>query len=190
MSRYRRSQRSNDEILHGHRCDVEYQHRHSREYFFVNHPLILPLNPSSIDLQVLLEHIQDSCNKSTAIYSINPPLEPHSLKYCQESGRRYDTIYYIYERWFCDHSNLLDRGANAGTTLSKPQSTSKQPSKRSSISIKCGASMWSKLYRHALQTRTHKGWHSKIVGTIPSMGSSGSTSIRTCISSSGLCSGL
>ena len=102
--------RSNEEILRNLRWDAEMMHRRSREYFFVNQSVLLPLNPSSSDLQVDLEHIQDSCNKSTAIYSINPSLEPHTEAFLREVGRRSDIIYYLYERWFCNHNVDIDFG--------------------------------------------------------------------------------
>lgn len=49
----------NDEIRHSLRYKAERYHRRRQEYFFDNCPLMLPLNPSSLDLQVELEQIQD-----------------------------------------------------------------------------------------------------------------------------------
>lgn len=71
-------------------------------------PLIL--TPSLPNPPVRLEHIQDSCNKSTAVYSITPHLEPHTMAYSKDSGMRSEIIYTIYEQWFCGHDIDIDFG--------------------------------------------------------------------------------
>ena len=101
---------TNEEILHRLRYQEEWRHRRSREYFFDNRPLDLPLAVSSADLNVELEHVQDSCNKSTAIYITNPRPEPHTLACNQESTIRSNIITTIYERWFDSHNVDIDFG--------------------------------------------------------------------------------
>ncbi|KAL8801688.1 MAG: hypothetical protein Q9182_004282 [Xanthomendoza sp. 2 TL-2023] len=101
---------SNEQILYELRCEEEWRHRSSREYFFANRPLDLHLKPSPADLKLELEQIQDSCNKSTAIYITNPPPEPHSSAYNEDSSVRSDIIYTIYERWFTSHNVDIDFG--------------------------------------------------------------------------------
>ncbi|KAL8664153.1 MAG: hypothetical protein Q9168_007960 [Polycauliona sp. 1 TL-2023] len=110
MAPTRKGPSSNEQILYELRCEEEYRHRMSREYFFRNRPLDLCLTPSPTELKVELEHIQDSCNKSTAIYIINPPPQPHSLARSEESMIRSDMIYTIYERWFNSHNVDIDFG--------------------------------------------------------------------------------
>lgn len=102
--------RTNEEILHRLRYEEEFRHRFNREYFFYRRSLPLPLKPSSADLRVELENIQDSCNKSTAIYTINPRPKPHTRAYNQDSDNRSDMILYIYERWFQNHNVDTDFG--------------------------------------------------------------------------------
>ena len=99
---------SNEEILRKLRFDEMYLHRHAREYFFTHE--LLTLSPSLPIPQVDLEHIQDSCNKSTAIYSITPPLEGHTKACCRDSANRRDIIYSIYEQWFHDFHVDIDFG--------------------------------------------------------------------------------
>ena len=103
-----RPKRTNEEILHNLRYSQEYTHRRCREYFSAFAPLIL--TPSLPNPPVLLEHIQDSCNKSTAVYSISPHLEPHTLAYSKNSTMRSEIIYTIYEQWFCGHDVDIDFG--------------------------------------------------------------------------------
>ncbi|KAL8788381.1 MAG: hypothetical protein Q9195_007339 [Heterodermia aff. obscurata] len=110
MSLSSQTRPTNEEILHRLRYEEEWRHRSSREYFFYNSPLDLPLTASSADLQVELEHIQDSCNKSTAIYIIDPPPQPRTLTYNQESTIRSDIINTIYGRWFDSHNVDIDFG--------------------------------------------------------------------------------
>ena len=68
------------------------------------------LTPCLPNPPVKLEHIQDSCNKSTAVYCITPHLEPHTIAYCEDSSKRSDIIYTIYEQWFCGHDVDIDFG--------------------------------------------------------------------------------
>ena len=142
-----RSPRTNDEIRHSLRYDAEWYHRQRQEYFFHTRPLILPLNPSSLDLEVQLEQIQDSCNKSTAIYCIHPPLEPHTKNYCQEFGRRADIIYYLYERWFCDHHVDIDFGKFVAKLISVSTAVDQQASIEEIITFH---QVWCKHVEHAL----------------------------------------
>ena len=100
----------NEEILHKLRYSDEWYHRSAQEYFFRHRPLTLPLTPSSATLQVQLEQIQDSCNKSTAIYFITPHSEPHTLNYTRDAGNLSDIIYSIYEQWFRSHHMDTDFG--------------------------------------------------------------------------------
>ena len=97
----------NEEILHNLRYSNEWHHRQHREYFFNTRPLALALTPSSPIPQVQLEQLQDSCNKSTAIYFITPDLEPRTSNY---AGDRSDIIYSIYEQWFRSHNLDIDFG--------------------------------------------------------------------------------
>ncbi|KAL8676373.1 MAG: hypothetical protein Q9186_007097 [Xanthomendoza sp. 1 TL-2023] len=101
---------SNEQILYQLRCQEEWRHRSSREFFFDFGPLNLHLTPSPADLEVELEQIQDSCNKSTAIYIIDPRPQGHTLEYNNESVVRSDIIYTIYERWFTSHNVDIDFG--------------------------------------------------------------------------------
>ena len=78
--------------------------------FFYNRPPALSLSPSSADSNVELEHVQDSCNKSTAIYTTNPSPEPHSTARIQEAAVRVDIIDALYERWFDSHNVDIDFG--------------------------------------------------------------------------------
>ena len=103
-----RPKRTNEEILHNLRYSQEYYHRRCREYFSCNEPLIL--TPCLPNPPVRLEHIQDSCNKPTAVYSMTPHLEPHTIAYSKDSGRRSEIIYTIYEQWFCGHHVDIDFG--------------------------------------------------------------------------------
>ena len=100
---------SNEEILHKIRYSDEWYHRWSREYFFRRRPLTLALTPSSPTPQVQLEQIQDSCNKSTAIYFITPHFESHTLNYSRD-GAGSDIIHSIYEQWFRSHHMDIDFG--------------------------------------------------------------------------------
>ena len=104
----KRPQRTNEEIIHTVRYHLEYNHRRYREYFSNNAPLIL--TPSLPNPPVGLEHIQDSCNKSAAVYSITPHLEPHTLAYSKDSARRAEIIYTIYQQWFRSHDIDIDFG--------------------------------------------------------------------------------
>ena len=103
-----RPKRTNEEILQNLRYEQEWNHRRCREYFSSNQPLIL--TPCLPNPPVRLEHIQDSCNKSTAIYSMTPHLEPHTLAYSKDSANRSEIIYTIYEQWFCGHDIDIDFG--------------------------------------------------------------------------------
>ncbi|KAL9580343.1 MAG: hypothetical protein Q9212_004554 [Teloschistes hypoglaucus] len=103
-----RSSLNNDIILRRLRASQEYDHRRYQEYFFEFGLLALP--PSSSIPQVYLEHIQDSCNKSTAIYSITPRPEPHTDAYCRDVALRIEIIFLIYEQWFRDHNVDIDFG--------------------------------------------------------------------------------
>ena len=106
---------SNEEILCNLRYDEELFHRQCREYFFRNYPLTLDLTPSSLIRpnqldQIQLEQIQDSCNKSTAIYFITPHFEPHTEGYGMDHAHRSSMIYSIYEQWFRGHDVDIDFG--------------------------------------------------------------------------------
>lgn len=99
-----RSPRTNEEILRDLRFSEEYHHRRCQEYFFGIGLLTLPL---SLPIpQVHLEHIQDSCNKSTAIYSITPHLKGHTEAYSRDSANRRDIVFSIYEQWLRDHVDI------------------------------------------------------------------------------------
>lgn len=103
-----RSKQSNEEILHNLRFSQEWYHRRCREYFSSDERLIL--TPSLPNPPVKLEHIQDSCNKSTAVYSTIPHLEPHTMAYSKDSAMRSEIIYTIYEQWFRGHDVDIDFG--------------------------------------------------------------------------------
>ncbi len=103
-----RPKRTNEEIIHRFRYDQEYYHRWCREYFNRRDPLIL--TPCLPNPPVRLEHIQDSCNKSTAVYSVIPHLEPHTRDYSNNSAIRSEIIYTIYEQWFRDHNVDIEFG--------------------------------------------------------------------------------
>ena len=106
---------SNEKILHNLRYDEEFCHRYIQEYFFKDRPLTLNLTRSSriprdqLE-QVQLENIQDSCNKSTAIYFITPHFEPHTEEYCRDYRHREEMMYSIYEQWFQSHDIDIDFG--------------------------------------------------------------------------------
>lgn len=78
-----RPKRTNEQILYNLRYSQEWYHRRYREYFGVYDPLTL--TPCLPNPPVRLEHIQDSCNKSTAVYSMTPHLEPHIMVYSKDS---------------------------------------------------------------------------------------------------------
>lgn len=103
-----RPKRTNEEILHNLRYSQEWYHRRCREYFSANAPLVL--TPCLPNPPVKLEHIQDSRNKSTGVYSITPHLEPHTKAYSKDSGKRSELIYTIYEQYFCGHDVDIDFG--------------------------------------------------------------------------------
>lgn len=104
-----RSPFTNEEILRKLRFLEENHHRRCREYFIHYGLLSLPL---SLPIpQVDLEHIQDSCNKSTAIYSITPHLEGHTAAYNRDCANRSDMIFSIYEQWFRGHHVDIDFGS-------------------------------------------------------------------------------
>ena len=103
-----RPKRTNEEILQHFRYDHEYCHRRYREYFNHKDPLIL--TPCLPNPQVRLEHIQDSCNKSTAVYSVVPHLEPHTRDYSNNSATRSEILYTIYEQWFRHHNLDIEFG--------------------------------------------------------------------------------
>ena len=103
-----RTLRTNEEILRKLRNGEVYHHRRCREYFFDHGILTLPL---SLPIpHVDLEQIQDSCNKSIAIYSITPHLEAHTEAYSRDSASRSKMIFSLYERWFRDHQSDVDFG--------------------------------------------------------------------------------
>ena len=104
-----RSPLTNEEILRKLRFEEEYHHRRCREYFFDFGLLILLLCLSI--LQVQLEHIQNSCNKSTVIYSITFHLKNHTEFYCRDRANRSDIIFSIYEQRFRDHQVDIDFGS-------------------------------------------------------------------------------
>ena len=101
---------SNEEILHSIRYSDEWYHRQCREYFFRDRPLTLALTPSPPAPQVQLEQIQDSCNKSTAIYFTTPQSHSHTSNYARNVGELSDIIYSIYEQWFQSHNMDIDFG--------------------------------------------------------------------------------
>lgn len=103
-----RPKQTNEEILDRLRYEQEWYHRRCREYFSANDPLIL--TPCLPNPPVRLEHIQDSCNKSTAVYSVTPHLEPYTIAYSRDSGNRKDIITTIYEQWFRGHDVDIDFG--------------------------------------------------------------------------------
>ena len=104
-----RSPLTNEEILRKVRFEEENHHRRCREYFFDFGPLTLPL---CLPIpQVDLEHVQDSYNKSTAIYSITPHLEAHTEAYNRDGANRSDIIFSIYEQWFRDHNVDIEFGS-------------------------------------------------------------------------------
>ena len=103
-----RSPLTNEEILRTLRFEEENHHRRCREYFCSNGLLTLPI---SLPIpQVDLEQIQDSCNKSTAIYSITPHPESHTKTYNRHGADCRDIIFSVYEQWFRDHSVDIDFG--------------------------------------------------------------------------------
>ncbi|KAL8996316.1 MAG: hypothetical protein Q9169_004155 [Polycauliona sp. 2 TL-2023] len=110
MAPIQKAPQSNEQILYQLRCEEERHHQSAREHFFANRHLNLPLTPAPADLKVELEQIQDSCNKSTAIYIRNPAPEPHTLARSEESSVCSDIIYTLYERWFSSHNVDIDFG--------------------------------------------------------------------------------
>lgn len=99
---------TNEEILRMLRYHEEANHRRCQEYFFDVAPLTIPL---SLPVpEVHLEHIQSSCKKSMAIYTITPHLEEYTEAYCQQSLIREDIMYSVYEQWFRDHNVDIDFG--------------------------------------------------------------------------------
>ena len=110
-----RSLRTNEDILRELRFSEEYHHRRCREYFFKQGLLTLSL---SLPIpEVDLEQIQDSCNKSTAIYSITPHLEGHTKAYGRDSANRSNMIFLLYEQWFRDHQSDIDFGSFAAKLI-------------------------------------------------------------------------
>ena len=103
-----RPKRTNEEILHTLRYEQEWHHRRCGEYFTSFKPLIL--TPCLPNPPVKLEQIQDSCNKTTAVYFITPHLEPYTLAYSEDSSTRSEITYTIYEQWFCGHDVDTDFG--------------------------------------------------------------------------------
>ncbi|KAL8830900.1 MAG: hypothetical protein Q9191_001174 [Dirinaria sp. TL-2023a] len=103
-----RHQLTNQEIIRTVRHHQEEVHRRRQDYFFGFEPLDLPF--SMPIPQVHLGHIQDSCNKSTAIYTITPRLEGHKGAYSEEKALRGDIIFTIYEQWFRNHNVDIDFG--------------------------------------------------------------------------------
>lgn len=104
----KRLEQTNEEMINDLRYDLEYHHRRCREYFSADAPLIL--TPCLPNPPVKLEHIQDSCNKSTAVYFITPHSEPRTEAYSKDSRSRSEIIYTIYEQWFCGHDVDIDFG--------------------------------------------------------------------------------
>ena len=129
-----RSPLTNEEILRKIRFDEENHHRRCREYFFHARPLTLPV---CLPIpQVDLEHIQDSCNKSTAIYSITPHLEGHTEAYNRDGANRSDIIFSIYEQWFRHHSLDIDFGGFVAKLLRiEIPSTEQRPTVQDIIKI-------------------------------------------------------
>ena len=119
-----RPKQTNEEILHNLRYSQEYYHRRCREYVSGRDTLIL--TPSLPNPPVKLEHIQDSCNKSAAVYSITPHLEPHTMAYSKYSGMRSEIIYTIYEQWFCGHDIDIDFGNFVAKLISIRMPSDKQ----------------------------------------------------------------
>ena len=99
---------TNEEILRDLRYSREWYHRFSRDYFFHTSP---PILNSTLPLpQVQLEHVQDSCNKSTAIYLVTPHYEPRTRGYNNDGADRSTIVYSIYQQWFRGHHVDIDFG--------------------------------------------------------------------------------
>ena len=95
-------------VLRELRISEEYHHRRCREYFFGSG--VLTIYPTLPIPKVELEHIQDSCNKSTAIYSITSPWIPHTPLLSRDKAIHSDLCFSFYEQWFRDHNVDIDFG--------------------------------------------------------------------------------
>ena len=100
---------TNEQILRRLRAFEEYQHRRCQEYFYDGG--MLTLSPSLPIPQVDLEQIQDSCNKSTAIYSLAPHMERSTSAFSNDLAIRDDIMFSVYEQWFHGHNVDIDFGS-------------------------------------------------------------------------------
>ena len=101
------SQVTNQEILREMRYEREHNHRTIREIYFYRRPLFLSRNCSLSQVEtaeIPLEEIQESCNKSTALYWTPEP-GPRSL----QTPHR-NIIFSIYDQWFRGHDTDIEFG--------------------------------------------------------------------------------
>ena len=125
---------TNEDILRTLRFSEEKHHRLCREYFFGLG--LLTLSSTLPIPQVHLEHIQESCNKGTAIYFVTPHLEGHTQAYGRDSGLRDRIIFSIYEQWFRDHRVDIDFGSFVAKAIRiKIPSIEEKPTIRDIIKI-------------------------------------------------------
>ena len=98
---------TNQEILREMRYEREHNHRINREIFSLRRPLFLSRNSSLSPFEnreILFADIQESCNKSTAIYWTPEP-GPRSLQI--PNG---NIIFSVYDQWFRGHDTDIEFG--------------------------------------------------------------------------------
>ena len=95
-------QLSNQEILRALRYEREHNHRILREIFFYRRPLFLACDFSLSD--IALDHIQESCNKPTAIYWTPSP-EPRTPRI-----PGWGLAHSVYDQWFRGHDTDIEFG--------------------------------------------------------------------------------
>lgn len=101
---------TNDAILCRLRMDREFHHRWSREYFFITKPLVL--SPRRSLSQISFDQIQDSCNKSTAIYwAVSTSYSAKkNLDHVYDGRDRVAMINSLYPQWFRGHHMDIEFG--------------------------------------------------------------------------------
>ncbi|KAL8707964.1 MAG: hypothetical protein Q9220_007107 [cf. Caloplaca sp. 1 TL-2023] len=153
MPRPSKTPKSNEQILYELRCAEEWRHRSSREYFFDFGPLDIPVATLPVHEKIELQHVQDSCNKSTAIYITNPKPEPHTAAYNHEGSMCSDLIYTIYGQWFTSHNVDIDFGNFFAKLICARPSAGKQATVKDII-------------------KTHRIWCDYVERTLPSCATS------------------
>lgn len=101
---------TNDAILCRLRMDREFHHRWSREYFFITKPLVL--SPRRSLSQISFDQIQDSCNKSTAIYwAVSTSYSAKkNLDHVYDGRDPVAMINSLYPQWFRGHHMDIEFG--------------------------------------------------------------------------------